>query len=841
MAGQGPSRQELIRRQRQSGFVGRQGELTAFRDALRQSPQEAAQLLFHIHGPAGVGKSTLVRQWESMAREAHALTAYADESVADPVEAMETICAQFAQQGTELKRIEKLLATYWRRRHESDAATTSGGVDPQANGSAGTSQGVTGRAPSPFSVVASQLGLAGLGLIPGAGAIAGAVDPHQIASGVDRTRVTISARLRSHEDVQLALSPLRALTPVFLRDLAEAARRHLWVVLFFDTYELTGPLLDVWLRDVPVSDRYGELPANVLVVLAGQGQLDARCWQDWLDFVNDLPLQVFTDTETRQLLTTKGITDERVVDVILQLSGRLPVLVSTLAETRPASTEDVGDPSGTAVERFLKWETDVQRRAAALACALPRELDEDICRTAVGGEQASELFAWLRSMPFVTDHAGYCRYHDVVRTAMLRLQRRQSPARWREQHTRLADAFAARCTELESASLPASGWWRDEGWRGHRLQEFYHRLCAEPHTALPRTLREVLDAQRYAATTLHRWAQMLVQAGEDTDAPTVRDWGRRLLAALEDSHPGIAVLTLLLSRDGLDTRGRAPAHVLRGRSHHGAGQFDRALADYDRALELDPDNAWTMANRSRAHHGLGQFGRALADLDRAMELDPDNAETVANRGGTHELMGQFDRACADYDRALELDPDDVWAMTNRGVTHWLMGQFDRALADLDRAMELDPDNAWTVTSRGDTHRLMGQYDKALADYSHALRLDPNGQAHYGKAITPQTEQRPNREQDLVHIVERLAQQPTGTALDAVSAKGNLFLAYCAMPWWQHAERCLTEFLSSSPPRGLLTYLLIETDYLVRANPSVVEHMHAFRLLLTDVFDDLANQ
>lgn len=109
VAGQGPSRQELIRRQRQAGFIGRQGELTAFREALKQSPQEATQFLFHIHGPAGVGKSTLVRQLESMAREAHALTAYADESSADPVEAMEAICAQFAHQGTELKRIEKLL------------------------------------------------------------------------------------------------------------------------------------------------------------------------------------------------------------------------------------------------------------------------------------------------------------------------------------------------------------------------------------------------------------------------------------------------------------------------------------------------------------------------------------------------------------------------------------------------------------------------------------------------------------------------------------------------------------------------------------------------------------
>lgn len=83
MAGGGPSRQELIRRWRQGGFVGRQGELTAFRDALRRSPEETPQFVFHIHGQAGVGKSTLVRQLESAAREAEALTAYADESVAD--------------------------------------------------------------------------------------------------------------------------------------------------------------------------------------------------------------------------------------------------------------------------------------------------------------------------------------------------------------------------------------------------------------------------------------------------------------------------------------------------------------------------------------------------------------------------------------------------------------------------------------------------------------------------------------------------------------------------------------------------------------------------------------
>jgi hypothetical protein len=46
-----------------------------FSDALRQEPEEASQFLFHIHGPAGVGKSTLVRQREGSAREQQAVSA----------------------------------------------------------------------------------------------------------------------------------------------------------------------------------------------------------------------------------------------------------------------------------------------------------------------------------------------------------------------------------------------------------------------------------------------------------------------------------------------------------------------------------------------------------------------------------------------------------------------------------------------------------------------------------------------------------------------------------------------------------------------------------------------
>ncbi|MFJ9306830.1 tetratricopeptide repeat protein [Streptomyces cyaneofuscatus] len=703
---------------------------------MRGAPEDAAQFLFHIRGPAGVGKSTLARRLEGMAREERAVTAYVDEAATDAVEAMEAISAQFAQQGAALKAFDKLLATYRQRRHEADAGAAAAlgagpGADPTSDGAPGAGRDGGGPgaspspSPSPSSMVASQIGLVGLGMIPGVGAFTGAVDPGHLAAGADRVKALLSARLRNHDDVQLVLSPLQSLVPVFLTELAEVARRHPWLVLFFDTYERSGPQLDTWLRDILVSDRYGEMPANVLVVLAGQPRLATRTWEDWLDVVTDWPLEVFTDAEARQLLTAKGVTDERVVDVIHTLSERLPVLVSTLAEARPAGVSDIGDPSGTAVERFLKWETDSVRRAAALSCALPQELDEDVYRAAVDGE-ASELFAWLRALPFVTDHAGHCRYHDVVRNAMLRLQRQQSPARWQQQHTRLADAFRERRTQVEEGTAPPEGWWGDDRWRAARLQETYHRLCAGPHAALPDALRELLDAYDHGGGTLRRWIQTLSRAGRDSGAPAIDSWGRRLLAAVEERHTAMGVLTLLLTHGGLDPQGRSLAHTLRGRDHRNAGRYDEAVEDYSQAIALVPDAGRARYGRGWTLSLQGQYGEALADLDRAVELSPGEADNFVARGLTYFGLRRDEEAVADYDRAIELDPGDLLTFGFRGRALLRLERHDDALASCGHALEGDPKCAYVLAVRGDILQDVGRSDEALADYGRAIELDPRG-------------------------------------------------------------------------------------------------------------------
>ncbi|MFE1772668.1 tetratricopeptide repeat protein [Streptomyces sp. NPDC059008] len=716
------SRQELIRRRRREGFVGRQGEIAAFRDNFARAVEDPAfQFLFHVHGQAGVGKTSLIRQFENTVRERGAPTAYIDEAVHGVPEAMAAVSSQLAAQGSPLKAFDKLFATYRERRHEVEAAAVAAQEGPPGAAEPGDA---AGPAPSPGSVIAAQAGLATLNLVPGVGAVTGSLDARQVARGAERLRGLLSARLRNHDDVQLVMSPQEVLTPVFVREVSAVADEVPWLALFFDTYERTGPLLDVWLRDVLVTDRYGPLAPNVVVTLAGQTSLDRRCWADSLDCVAELPLDAFTEAEARQFLATRGIVDERIVEVILRLSGGLPVLVSTLAENRPRAAEAVDDPSDTAVERFLKWETDPIRREAALAAALPRHLDEDIFRAAVDTD-AAEQFGWLCGLPFVADRAGRWQYHEVVRTAMLRLQRRRSPQTWTARHRRLAEAARRRRTERAVDADPERSW-TDERWVEYRLRETYHLLCADPQQALPRALADILDAAEYERPVVRRAADSLRQAGEDAGAAETRAWGDRLVAALTEDGDGlIEVLTALLARPGLEVAEQARIHRIRGREHRKAEAWPQAFADFDRCLELAPHDVPALLGRGLTHRYMRSFERAAEDYTRALDIAPDSVDAASQLGEVYRLMGRFEQAVTEFDRALAGQPRHAFTIASRAVCHRRLGRHEEALAGLERAIEINAEYAWAMAERGATYRDLGQYDLALAEFDRALAINPH--------------------------------------------------------------------------------------------------------------------
>ena len=152
--------------------------------------------------------------------------------------------------------------------------------------------------------------------------------------------------------------------------------------------------------------------------------------------------------------------------------------------------------------------------------------------------------------------------------------------------------------------------------------------------------------------------------------------------------------------------------------------YDSALADLRAAMDLSP-NAETYSNRGHIHSENDEFEHALADFNKALELDPNLAIAYNNRGGVYEKTGKLDLALADFNKALELDPKLAHAYNNRGNVHAKNGEIDLAIEEYTQALKIESGNSTFLNNRGVAYANNGDYDLALADYNKALKTDPS--------------------------------------------------------------------------------------------------------------------
>jgi len=131
--------------------------------------------------------------------------------------------------------------------------------------------------------------------------------------------------------------------------------------------------------------------------------------------------------------------------------------------------------------------------------------------------------------------------------------------------------------------------------------------------------------------------------------------------------------------------------VIRGIEKAKNGDLDGAIADFDRAAELDPKNDAPYYNRAQAKRLKNDTAGAIADYTKAIELGSTNPAAYNNRGNARAENKDRDGAIADYTRAIELKPDYARAYYNRAVLKKEKGDKAGAAADFKRAQKLDPE------------------------------------------------------------------------------------------------------------------------------------------------------
>ena len=217
------------------------------------------------------------------------------------------------------------------------------------------------------------------------------------------------------------------------------------------------------------------------------------------------------------------------------------------------------------------------------------------------------------------------------------------------------------------------------------------------------------------------------EGGEDDEGDDVLANNLLRLHSASDWQ-GIVTLVTDALPDIEDEFEKAMFHRARGNAHLSLENTQSAIADFTRALELDPGNgASDYKPRGMAYLKQGDYDAAIADASRA-EVADDMGATYIRGVACHE-KGEHDRAIADLTRCIENEnePPIAEAHFHRGVSYLYKEDFARGFADLDKAIELKPDNTVMYLMRAAAYEERGEFQKAVADYKNVLRLDPRNE------------------------------------------------------------------------------------------------------------------
>ena len=198
---------------------------------------------------------------------------------------------------------------------------------------------------------------------------------------------------------------------------------------------------------------------------------------------------------------------------------------------------------------------------------------------------------------------------------------------------------------------------------------------------------------------------------------------------------GLILLTLVsvgLADESTSNNTTVEKLIRRAGQRSGRGDFEGALADIEKALQLDPRSADAFNQRGTVYYNQAKYAEALADYNKAVEFNPQHADAYANRGNTRYAMQDYKGAVEDYRKDIEMRPDSQYAWNRCGIGQEAAGNMMAALACYDKTVSLDPTFADGWSNRGDAKRKLGMHKQAIEDYSKAIDLDSSRATYFNR-------------------------------------------------------------------------------------------------------------
>ncbi|MEH2333191.1 tetratricopeptide repeat protein, partial [Nostoc sp.] len=169
-------------------------------------------------------------------------------------------------------------------------------------------------------------------------------------------------------------------------------------------------------------------------------------------------------------------------------------------------------------------------------------------------------------------------------------------------------------------------------------------------------------------------------------------------------------------------------------------KLDAAVAAYEKAIQLNPNDATAYYNLGITLDDQKKLDAAVAAYEKAIQLNPNYADAYNNLGNALNHQKKLDAAVSAYEKAIQLNPNYADAYFNLGIALTQQKKLDAAVAAYEKAIQLKPNDAYAYYGLGNALREQNKLDAAVTAYQKGIQLNPNyAKAYYnlGIALTQQ--------------------------------------------------------------------------------------------------------
>ncbi len=173
----------------------------------------------------------------------------------------------------------------------------------------------------------------------------------------------------------------------------------------------------------------------------------------------------------------------------------------------------------------------------------------------------------------------------------------------------------------------------------------------------------------------------------------------------------------------------ADAYSNRGLAYFYKGKYEKAIADFEKAIVIKPELVYAYNMCGLVHAYRKEYQLAMKYFDKAIEYEPGLDEVYRNRGWTHACMGKYELAIKDYSQAISIRPIYYH---ERGMVYYYKGDYDRAINDYTIDITNSRGNASIYHNRAVAYYSIDDYARAIDDCNNGLGILAEGPDDYIK-------------------------------------------------------------------------------------------------------------